>query len=174
MKKNIPAPAIQTGKIHLTNIVLLKCAVNSTDQYQVRPIPPEKIVMNLGNKPDFDPDNNKCRFRLHITLEGQDAAGAAVGLDAEFLIDFVFVVENLPDFFIPYKDGFQVHAILGATLLGISFSTARGIVMERTKGTPLAGFILPVINPAQSLLQANQEPALAEPKANYRRKKATN
>lgn len=177
MKKNEPTPVIQTDKIHLTNIVLLKCAVNSTDVYIKHPNQPDKIVMNLGNKPTFDLDHNKCQFGLHITLEGQDASGAALGLDAEFFIDFGFIIENLPDFFIPYKDGFKVHALLGATLLGISFSTARGIVMERTKGTPLAGFILPVINPSEllfnSVIQPLSPPTQTKSVAAGRRRKNT-
>lgn len=179
MKKNelTPTPVIQTDKIHLTNIVLLKCAVNCTDLYINHPDQPDKIVMNLGSKPMFDFDHNRCRFSLHITLEGQDASGTVLGMDAEFFIDFVFIIENLADFFIPYEDDFRVHSILGATLLGISFSTARGIVIERTKGTPLAGFILPVINPSQALFNSAIEP-LSSPKqaklaASGRRKKNT-
>lgn len=155
MKKETPAPNIQTDKIALTNIVLLKCGVNSTDTYQMQPAPPEKIVMELGTIPTFDLENRKCRFRLHIKLEGQDNTGQNIGLNAEFLIDFFFTIDNLSDFIIQQKEGTQVHAILGSTLLGISFSTTRGIVLERTKGTPLAGFILPVINPSQALYDSS-------------------
>jgi len=176
MKKEPAPPLIQTDKIKLNNIVLLKCGVNSSEQYQEHPIPPEKTVMNLGTSPAFDLDKHKCRFRMHITLEGQDASGTALGLGAEFLIDYFFVIENLADFLIQQKDGTKIHTILGATLLGISFSTSRGIVLERTKGTPLAGFILPVINPSQALISSSYQLAnpnvLAEPKATYQRKKA--
>jgi hypothetical protein len=40
---------------------------------------------------------------------------------------------------------------LAATVLGIAYSTARGIVVERTQGTFFNGAILPVINPSSLL-----------------------
>jgi len=36
---------------------------------------------------------------------------------------------------------------IGGTLLGIAYSTARGIVLERTQGSYLGGVVLPVIDP---------------------------
>jgi len=176
MNKELVAPAILIDKITLTNIVMLKCGVDSTNQYQEQPLPPEKIVISLGTSSAFDLENRNCRFRLHITLEGQNVSGTALGLDAEFLMDYFFVIENLTDFLIQQKEETQIHGILGATLLGISFSTSRGIVLERTKGTPFAGFILPVINPSQALFSSSikqiSATTVAEPKTTYQRKKA--
>lgn len=40
---------------------------------------------------------------------------------------------------------------MGATLLGIAFSTARGIIFERTRGTFFDGVILPVVDPFKVL-----------------------
>lgn len=40
-----------------------------------------------------------------------------------------------------------MDSILGTTLMGIVYSTARGIILERTQGTFFNGVILPVINP---------------------------
>lgn len=47
----------------------------------------------------------------------------------------------------------QIDAALGATLLGTAYSTARGIIFERTRGTYFDGVILPVIDPFKVLLE---------------------
>jgi len=173
MKKERQLPAIQTEKLHLMELVLLKSSVTSTDAYLEDPVKPDKIQMFLRTEPRFDFTNNKCRFRLHITLDGQNAQDVSLGLGAEFMLDYIFIIENLPDFILHHDGDNQIEAILGATLLGISFSTTRGIVMERTKGTPFAGFILPVINPMQALFESNPAPPSpknAAPKTARKRK----
>lgn len=168
MKKERQLPPIHTDKLHLIEIALLKSAVDSTESYLENPVKPEKIVLALRTESRFDFSDNKCRFRLHVNLDGQDAGGVSLGLGADFLIDYIYIVDNLSDFILHHDGDNQVEAILGATLLGISFSTARGIVMERTKGTPFAGFILPVINPMQMLFESNlntaQPQSAAQPK----------
>lgn len=153
MKREAQLPAIQTDKITLVEIVVLKCSVGGTEEYLENPVKPEQIIMHLGTESKFDFTNQTCRFRMHIILEGQTGQETPLGLNGEFLMDFVFQIENLSDFLVEDSDSTQVHSILGATLLGICFSTSRGIVLERTKGTPFAGFILPIINPLKTLFE---------------------
>jgi hypothetical protein len=43
----------------------------------------------------------------------------------------------------------MIEEAIGATIAGISYSTSRGIVLERTLGTDFGGIILPVIDPAE-------------------------
>lgn len=157
MKKETVTPSIQPDKILLTGIILLKCTINSTDEYLENAAKPARIVMELGTSPLFNLDDRKCRFRLHIKLAGQDNTDAILGINAEFLLDFIFEIENMNDFIVHHKEDILVHPLLGSTLLGICFSTARGIVLERTKGTPLAGFILPVINPSKVLFASSDK-----------------
>jgi len=57
-------------------------------------------------------------------------------------------VDDLDDF----KQGVQngnpvIDGQLVATVMGILYSTARGIILERTRGTFFDGVILPVISP---------------------------
>lgn len=153
MKKEAHIPPIHTDKIVLLEIAILKCSIGGSEEYLRDPVRPEQIVMRLGTESRFDFTNQTCRFRLHIILEGLTKQEALLNLNAEFLMDFIFQIENLADFLLEDDDIPQVHSILGATLLGICFSTSRGIVLERTKGTPFAGFILPVINPSKALFE---------------------
>jgi hypothetical protein len=163
MKKEPKVPIIQTDKLFLTEIVLLKSAVTSTDAFLENPEKPDSIEMELLSDSKFDFVHNECRFRLHITLDGKNTDGNSSGLGAEFMVDYIYVVENLPDFVLDQTGENQVDALLGATLLGISFSTARGIIMERTKGTLFAGFILPIINPMKTLFESNPNAKTALP-----------
>ena len=171
MRKKLQQPAIQTDKITPAEIVLLKSAISSTDAYLENPVKPDKTDMGLRTESRFDFVDNTARFRLHILLDGQNADGIPLGLEAEFTIDYYYIVENLPDFIVHHNGDTLVHPILGATLLGISFSTSRGIVMERTKGTPLAGFILPVINPMQTLFDSQKQADTPAKTARKRKKK---
>jgi hypothetical protein len=67
-------------------------------------------------------------------------------------IEFRFVVENFEDFVkVEEKDEIRIDAALAATLLAMAYSTARGIVFERTRGTFFDGVILPVIDPFNTL-----------------------
>lgn len=163
-------PMIDPEKIHLTEIVILKNLIDSTDAYLEQPTKPEKVLMQLDTNFWFEFENTLSRFRLNIKLEGQNEQAEPIGLTGEFLLDFHFQIENLLDFITQTDNGPQVERIVGGTMLGIGFSTARGIVMERTKGTPFAGFILPVINPMKTLFNSEDLPKPKPSKPVRRRK----
>jgi hypothetical protein len=166
MNKEIKSPEIQTDKILMTEIAILRCAIDGTDNFLENPAKPDKIEMILSTTPRFDFTHNSCRFRLELFLNGRHNDDSETGLTASFIIDFIYIIENLTDFIVDHEGENHIAAVLGATLLGISFSTTRGIVMERTKGTPFAGFILPIINPSKVLFEtlATPEKKLANPR----------
>lgn len=154
MKKEDESPVIQPDKIQLSEVVVLKSTVNGEDHYLKRPSKPEKVELGVSAVPKFDLSQNQCHFRLQILLSGHNTEGIPIGFNADFLFDFHFIVENMADFAVLQKGETKIRPILGATLMGICFSTARGMVIERTKGTPFAGFILPVINPSKVLFES--------------------
>ena len=89
-----------------------------------------------------------CRVALSVDILKEDD-DLSKQIKANFTIDFFLDIENLQDFKIDNNAGeTQLDARLGATILGIVYSTARGIVYTRTAGTALQGVILPVIDPA--------------------------
>jgi hypothetical protein len=161
MKKKEAVPEIDTDKINLVEVVLLKSSINSTDDYLNNTVKPVKVQMNLGQQIHFDFSNNITQLRLEIQIDGYNSDDMPLGLQAEFMGTFHFTIGNLNAFLVgdEGQGEVQVHAILGATLLGIAFSTFRGIVLERTKGTPFAGFLLPIINPMKTLLALTGTPS---------------
>ncbi|GAH33667.1 unnamed protein product [marine sediment metagenome] len=81
-----------------------------------------------------------------------------LGLNGEYGIEFLFEIDNFEEFIEKndeekHTDGTNdqedsmVSGVLGGTLMGIVYSTARGMILERTQGTYFKGVILPVINP---------------------------
>lgn len=67
-----------------------------------------------------------------------------------------FDVDNLKDILtIRTVNDFDMDQRLESTLVGLSISTGRGILYEKTKGTLLAGFIFPIVNPMNLILSKN-------------------
>ena len=79
---------------------------------------------------------------------------------ARFVFDFHFKIEELHQYYELKNNDMPIFTgILIATLLGISFSTARGIIFERLSNTNIQGMILPVVSPQKMLsLQKKEEP----------------
>lgn len=102
-----------------------------------------------------NPEANLIRVKLGVRVQGKDKSQNPLDLIGNFVIDFSFVVENLEDYFkadsgtkeTDEKFGAVLDAQLGAVIVGISYSTARGIVLEKTQSTYLGGVILPVVDP---------------------------
>lgn len=72
-----------------------------------------------------------------------------------FQIDFYFHVDHLSSFYHLKEENhpvFSGHFI--ASILGISFSTARGIVLEKLNNAGIPNIILPVISP-QDMMKGN-------------------
>lgn len=61
-----------------------------------------------------------------------------------------FMIDNLEDFILEEENA--VSSELSAILVGLVYSTLRGILFDRTKGTIFEGLLLPIIAP-KALLQ---------------------
>jgi len=68
-----------------------------------------------------------------------------------FYFEFIFEVANLEEFLTKEADeeDLKIDDLLIATLIGLSFSTTRGIIIARSGGTILENAILPVVNPRE-------------------------
>ena len=76
------------------------------------------------------------------------------GIVIKFHIDFYFEIKDLKDQYKLNKNNEPIFfGQFIATLLGISFSTARGIVFQQLQDTSIKGLILPVVSPFKMLDQ---------------------
>lgn len=171
MAASLETISIDTDKIHLFQVSLVKGWLDASDEYMENPVKPSGMNYRIGHRFSFNREEKKCRFILDLNVEGCDTADLLLGVKAAYTLDFYFQVENFEDYVIGKGKHFQLHPLFGSTLLGIAFSTARGIVLERTKGTYFDGLILPVVSPMKLLFES--EPSqqtvtvTTEPPANY-------
>lgn len=69
-------------------------------------------------------------------------------LIADYTYEFLFTVDNMHDFLKPTEDDRTVfEGQLIGTLMGIAYSTMRGLLYSKFADTKLNGLILPIINP---------------------------
>lgn len=133
-------------KIHLLGIRILESHFETTDEYLTKPSPPVKTNVQVGQAPGFDMDNNIYFVKLDVILTGLNENEKPLGLNAQYVIHFAFQVDNLKELLHVENNNTTIDNRLGATIIGMAYSTARGIVLERTQGTFFNGAILPVIN----------------------------
>ena len=141
--------------IRIDHIRIIKSNISVSNQYADYPEKPYRIVVQHKQNTASDLENKMIRIRLNTILEGRNKTEDKLGITGEFNIEFHMFVENLPDFIVKEDSQEKISSDLGSTLMGIVYSTARGIILERTQGTYLNGVILPVINP-QILIKENQ------------------
>ncbi|SFA59868.1 hypothetical protein SAMN04488511_12412 [Pedobacter suwonensis] len=134
-------------KIHLTKVTITNAQVNGPTNSQETW---EDVAMTLKSSTAFN-ETTGCRIILIIDLN-KDHADPTQQIRANFTIEFLMEIENLEEFKIAQvEDEIKLDSRLGATLMGIVYSTARGIILTRTAGTVLQGIILPVLDPATLL-----------------------
>lgn len=132
--------------IQILNINIYKSIVNTTEEHINMPVGPSNFRVGFAQNSSFSFENRNVRIRLDVIIEGIDEKENTVGLTGEFGIEFHFHVENF-DEFVELKEGKKkVSFVLGLTLLNIAYSTARGLILERTHGTYFNGIIIPVID----------------------------
>jgi hypothetical protein len=152
-------PIVIPEKIHLQNIRVINGSIDTDPEFNVKEIDGFETYFEVTT--GINEEKNAVRLVVTAKFIGMDKSDTALKANAEYKVDFHFMVENLLDFLV--KDGeppaTKLHSILGATLAAISYSTLRGIVLTRTQGTILDGIILPVINPSHLLTNKFSEPA---------------
>jgi len=133
-------------KIHLNKMVILKCHIDSPFEFSIEKIKGHEFNMDFDLGFNLDDKLAKADFKLNVTSksEGENIEEAT----GKFHFAFIFTVDNLEELAIPDKDlHINLNGSLGNALASITYSTTRGILFTRLKGTSLEDFILPVIDP---------------------------
>ncbi len=131
-------------KIHLTKITITNAQVNGPSEITGTL---DGVIMKVGAQSLFN-QAKACKVILTIDLFKEHEV-TEKEIKANFTIEFLLEVENIDDFiFQKSAEEFQLDSRLGSAIMGIVYSTARGIILTRTAGTALQGTILPVIDPS--------------------------
>ncbi len=145
----IPEKKIDPEKIHLLNIRTVKGNIDNE-----KDIAPELIgghSFSLEVQSGMDISQKIIGMMLIIGIEAMDKKDQKLGIQGSYTHELVFQIENLEDFIevkeVNGKKEDLTDAMLVGVLIGIGYSTVRGIIYSRTQGTSLGAVILPVIDP---------------------------
>jgi hypothetical protein len=143
---------VDPSKISLNCINILKSSISSEESFCNNPVIIKQSRVGIHQSSKFDFVNKLVSIKLNIALNAENDEKQLVDVNGEFSIEFVIRVDNLDEFIEQGEnDTLLINGELGASLMGIVYSTARGIILEKTVNTPLNGVILPVINPSNLL-----------------------
>lgn len=133
-------------KIHLIKVEIIKCHIDSPFEFSSEQSKGHEFNMEFDLGFNLEEKLTKADFKLNVASKSEGAnIEEATGV---FHFAFIFNVENLNDLAIPDKDlHITLNGSLGNALASITYSTTRGILFTRLKGTALESFILPIIDP---------------------------
>lgn len=146
---------LQADKIHLLRMEILKCHIDSPFEISIENIKEYEFKREFNLSFNIEDKLIKADFKLEVISKSEgDNNEEASGL---FDFAFVYKVENLE--YLSNQDKknhMELSRLLANAIASITYSTTRGILFTRLKGTSLEGFILPVIDP-NSLLEIDKK-----------------
>jgi hypothetical protein len=87
-------------------------------------------------------------IELRIGLKGLDAEQNVLNVEGRFWLRFTFKVNNAAELLGDKAEDSSANlpSAVYLLLLSVAYSTARGMLMGKTAGTPLQGVILPIVD----------------------------
>ena len=137
---------MQPDKIHIANIAIAKCHIDSPFEFKIENTNGHEFSMEFELGFNLEDKLVKADFKFEIITKSEGVNKEEA--QGSFHYIYVFNVENLEELAIPDKNyNIELNGGLGNALASITYSTTRGILFARLKGTALENFILPVIDP---------------------------
>lgn len=157
MKKSpLKASAFDPEKIHLLHFKLLKGEVESSDEWESMEL--NKIDFNCKINLLFNESKKLIRSELDINLSLPINTSNVItetkeAYTAYFQLGFLFQVDNFEELS-QNKEGNELDLDIKLlnSLLSITYSTSRGILLSRLQGTAFQKFILPIADPKKYLV----------------------
>ena len=137
---------IDPDKIHLDYIEKVRV---SLDEYENLMKTTSSITTYVAHTGGYNLEESKYLFGLHIVFSNSEISEK---LECEFRYNFHYTIDNLQEMYDLNEDGIPIFKkIFVATLAGISYSTLRGIIFEKTSKSNVGVLTIPVINPSTIL-----------------------
>lgn len=90
--------------------------------------------------------------RLVFTIELRNMLENKKDVTGLFTTEHLYIINNFPKL-IDRSEGLYIDEELDETLTDLVYSTTRGLLHQKLRGTLLAGFLLPIIRPAPERLE---------------------
>lgn len=144
-------------KIICKAVRIIDFQISSTEEYKEQPEIPQHHIFSIAKSIAYTIHENKARYRLYFIIDAENSEGRPIGVSADICIEFHFEIENLAENITEADGQLKINSHLVATILGIAYSTSRGIILEKTQNTFLGGIILPCINPYTVLTEGEEK-----------------
>lgn len=113
------------------------------------------VNLNIAQKTQNNLKDERVKIDLIIDIQSTEPNNK---FSANFDIDFHFKIKDLKDFYTLDKNEKPLFSgLFISTLIGISYSTARGIIFERLSKTNMKSIILPVVAPNKILFPSKDK-----------------
>lgn len=129
------------------------------------PIPIEEIKfgvnlnLGIGFRFDVNLELGLLKFYTLVNYSIIEIKDPIVGLETEI----IFEIQDLSSVVkVEINEQLQIENNFLATLAGVCIGTTRGLLAANTKGSPMARFPLPVLNPTEILENMNKQPEKSE------------
>ncbi|WP_264537353.1 hypothetical protein [Flavobacterium sp. N1736] len=138
---------IVPSKIHLTSIKWEKQnTILSADKLNKNPF--YDIIVSHNIMHNLEKEVVKIRLFLDVIAVTEDKN---INQGGNYEVDFIFKIEDLQDQYQISNEKPLFSGIFVSTLLGISYSTLRGMLFTMWKDTYLSSVILPIIATSELL-----------------------
>jgi len=149
-----PSRKIEPEKIHLLNIRTVRGNIDSKNEADSESVAGHTFSFEVQS--GMDTDKNIIGLLLTIDIEAVDNSDQPLGIRGSYTHELIFQTENMLDFVEEKeRDGKTekiIDSLLVSTLIGIGYSTVRGIIFSRTQGTSLNSVIIPIIDPKKLMV----------------------
>lgn len=141
-------------KVVMKNFQFVKEQIESPFDLQLEHI--ERFMFDMAHGMGFNFEEKLIKLDLSITINAlkKNEEQLAVA-QAKFELFFIFEVQNLNELVGQHEnDTLTVDPALGSSIIAISYSTARGLLLARTMGTLFSNCIMPIINTQKMMMNS--------------------
>lgn len=134
----------QPEKINIVKTAIVKCHIDSPIDFVPEKAKGHDFSLDFGLS--FNLEDKLVKADLKVELATKSEGKNEEEARGSFHFVYIFQVENLEELAVPDKNyRIGMNEGLGKALASIAYSTSRGILFTRLKGTSLENFVLPVI-----------------------------
>jgi len=114
----------------------------------------EDLSIGIGFEFDVNLEINKFKFYTTVNFSVQEHPEPLVGIETEIIFD----IPNLSAVVkIEKNEQLQIEDKFLATLAGVCIGTTRGMLAANLKGSAMAKFPLPILNPTEIIENMNKQ-----------------
>ena len=134
---------IDPEKIHLDFVEEVSVVMDNLENRDINNI---SITSDIAHISGYNLDEKKYLLGLNVVFTIKNDKNP---IEFKFRYNFHYRIDNYDEMYSIKKDGSAFFSkLFVATLAGISYSTLRGIIIEKTSNNSWIRLTLPVINPS--------------------------